>query len=172
MLRIARDPRWFTFLAESAAEIRVVVDDARAAIAREPDAAYDLLVVDAFTRDAVPIHLLTREALALYGAKVAPTGCIAFHISNRYLEFAPILATLARDAGWMALLARDDKVPADYARTGSRRVVLGRSFEIIKVIHDNPTSDLWRWVPAVDAAARPWEDDRSALAEALTFGSR
>lgn len=172
VVRIARDSGWFTFLADSAAEIHVVVDDARAAIAREPDAAYDLLVVDAFTGDAVPIHLLTREALALYGAKLAPAGCIAFHISNRYLEFAPILATLARDGGWMALLARDDKVPADYARTGSRWVVLGRSFEVIKAIHDNPTSELWRWVPAVGDAARPWTDDRSALAEALTVGSR
>lgn len=171
VVRIARDPRWFTFLADSAAATRIVIDDARAAIAREPDAAYDLLVIDAFTGDAVPTHLLTREALAVYGAKLAPAGCVAFHISNRYLDFAPIIATLARDGGWMALLARDDKVPADYARTGSRWMVLGRSFDIVKSIHDNPTSDLWRWTPAIGDGGRPWTDDHSALAEALDYGS-
>ena len=171
VVRIARDPRWFTFLAETAATTRIVTDDARAAIAREPDAAYDLLVIDAFTGDAVPTHLLTREALALYGVKVAPAGCVAFHISNRYLDFAPIIATLARDGGWMALLARDDRVPADYARTGSRWMVLGRSLDVVKAIHDNPTSDLWRWTPAVRDGGQPWTDDRSALAEALDFGS-
>jgi spermidine synthase len=170
--RIAGDDRWFSFLEDCPALVRVVIDDARAALAREPDGGFDLLVIDAFTGDAVPAHLLTREALELFARKTAVDGCVAMHISNRFLDLEPVVAAAAEASGWMAILARDDKVPADYARTGSRWMVLCRSRERLRAIYERPTSDLWRWVPAPASGRRPWTDDRAPLAEALVVGRR
>lgn len=170
VVKIAEDPRWFTFLAEGRAKTRIVVDDARLAIAREPDGAFDLLLIDAFSGDSVPTHLLTREALALYGRKLSSTGCVALHISNRFLDFAPIVAALAADAGWLALLGRDDRVPPDYARFPSTWIVLGRDERRMATILANPTSELWTWQPLRGDPSRVWTDDRSALAEALVIG--
>lgn len=167
VVRIAEDTRWFTFLAESRATTRIVVDDARLALAREPDASFDLLVIDAFTGDSVPTHLLTREALALYDRKLRPGGCVALHISNRYLNFAPAVAALAADGNWLGLVGWDIHVPGDYARTPSGWAVLGRDERRMATIAANPTSELWNWQPLRGAPARVWTDDRSALSEAL-----
>src|SRR6185437_9470115 len=83
--RIARDPRFFTYITDSRASIRVVLGDGRLSLGHEPDALLDLLVLDAFSSDAIPVHLLTREALQLYLQKLAPGGVLLFHLSNRYL---------------------------------------------------------------------------------------
>ena len=77
----------------------MVVGDARLRLRDAPDGGYGLIVLDAFSSDAIPMHLLTREALRLYRDKLADGGLIAFHISNRYLDLAPVLGALARDAG-------------------------------------------------------------------------
>jgi len=167
VVRIAEDTRWFTFLAESRAATRIVVGDARLELAREPDASFDLLVIDAFTGDSVPTHLLTREALALYDRKLRPGGCLAIHISNRYLDFGPAVAALAADGRWLALLARDLQVPRDYARTTSTWAVLGRDEQRMATIAANPTSELYSWQPLRGDPTRAWTDDRSALSEVL-----
>ena len=91
--KIARDPRFFTFLADSrAASIAVVLGDARLRLGDAPDHSYGLIVLDAFSSDAIPTHLLTREALQLYRAKLEKDGLLAFHISNKWIDLAPILA--------------------------------------------------------------------------------
>ncbi|MGB8852395.1 MAG: fused MFS/spermidine synthase [Pirellulales bacterium] len=168
VVRIARNPDWFTFLADCRGDLRVVVDDARFALAREPDASLDLLVVDAFTGDSVPTHLLTREALALYGRTLAPDGVVALHVSNKYLDFVPIVERLAADGGWMALRGFDGDVPAEFARSPSEWMALTRSLDVIKAIYTSPTSDRWQWQPCAEKpAGRPWTDDRTAVAEAL-----
>lgn len=167
VVRIAEDTRWFTFLAESRAKTHIVVEDARLAIAREPDSSFDLLVIDAFTGDSVPTHLITREALALYDRKLRPGGCIALHISNRYLDFGPAVAALAADGEWLAVVGRDTRVPPDYARTPSTWAVLGRDERRMATIAANPTSELYDWQPLRGDPARAWTDDRSALSDAL-----
>ena len=168
VVRIAHNPDWFTFLADCRGDVRVVVDDARLALDREPDGSLDLLVVDAFTGDSVPTHLLTREALALYGRVLASGGGIALHVSNKYLDLVPVVERLAADGGWMALQGRDDDVPADFARTPSEWMVLSRSLELIKAIYAAPTSSRWRWQPCAERpSGRPWTDDHTAVAEAL-----
>jgi spermidine synthase len=165
---IATNPDWFTFLADCRGRTRLVVDDARKALAREPDAAIDLLVIDAFTGDSVPTHLLTREALALYGRKVSADGVVAIHISNRYLDFVPIIEAVAADGGWMALDGHDLDVPSDYARVGSHWMALSRSLDSIQQIYVHPTSDRWRWQPVAERPSRrPWTDDLNAVSEAL-----
>ncbi len=108
--RIARDDRYFTYLADSRATVSVVLGDARLSLGHVASGRYDLLVLDAFSSDAIPAHLVTREAFQLYFDKLAPGGLIAFHISNRYLDLEPVLGDLAAAAG-AASLAQLDLAP-------------------------------------------------------------
>jgi hypothetical protein len=100
--RIARDPRYFTYLADSPARIEIVLGDGRLSLERAKDSLFNLIVLDAFSSDAIPVHLLTREALALYFRKLARGGALVFHLSNRYLALEPVLARLAEGAGAVA----------------------------------------------------------------------
>jgi hypothetical protein len=107
--RIARDASFFTYLQDAGArgaEQRVELGDARQRLALAQPHSVDLLVLDAFSSDAIPTHLLTREALALYLTRVAPGGLLAFHVSNRFLDVRPVLAALAADAA-LDLRCRD-----------------------------------------------------------------
>ncbi len=92
----------FTYLRDSKATVSVVTGDARASLAREPAQGFDVLVVDAFSGDAIPLHLLTREAMAIYRRHLAPGGVLAFHVSNQYVELEPEIGELARAAGMEA----------------------------------------------------------------------
>lgn len=91
--------RHFTYLARSAARIEIAEGDARLTLAHEPPQGFDVLVVDAFSGDSIPAHLLTREAFRLYLRHLGPGGVIAFHISNQYADLAPVVRALAADAG-------------------------------------------------------------------------
>ena len=97
--RIAVNADLFTYLKDSKATLDIVLGDARLKLEGAAPARFGLLVIDAFSSDAIPVHLLTREALALYLSKLAPDGLLAFHVSNRYLRLTPIVARLAREAG-------------------------------------------------------------------------
>ena len=99
VVRIARDSGLFGFLGRSAADVRVVIGDGRLGLMGAPDAAYGLVVLDAFSSDAIPAHLLTEEAIAGYRRKLAPGGVLAVHITNRHLDLAPVLAAEAAAAG-------------------------------------------------------------------------
>ena len=93
--RIARDTTYFNYLEGCGDRCRVVIGDARLSLARAPESQYDLLVLDAFSSDSIPVHLLTSEALTLYLTRLRPGGAILFHISNHHLELAPIVGRLA-----------------------------------------------------------------------------
>jgi SAM-dependent methyltransferase len=99
VIDIARDTRNFTYLAGAPNPPSIVLGDARLSLEREPDAKYDLIVLDAFSSDAVPAHLLTREAIATYVRTLRPGGIVAFHLSNRYYDLAPAVASTARSLG-------------------------------------------------------------------------
>jgi SAM-dependent methyltransferase len=94
---------WFTFLHDSHAQTDVVLGDARLSLAAEPPQRFNVIVVDAFSGDAIPVHLLTREALALYRRHLRPDGVIVFHVSNQYVDLEPVVAATARDAGLRAV---------------------------------------------------------------------
>src|SRR5205085_1493629 len=88
-----------------APQARIVLGDARLSLrdpTRTPDSSIDILAIDAFSSDAVPMHLLTHEALRDYGRAVQPNGIVLFHISNRYLNLEPVIAELAQSSGWAA----------------------------------------------------------------------
>lgn len=92
----------FTYLADSPARSELVLGDARLVLAREPDQQFDALVVDAFTGDSVPVHLLTREAMQIYARHVKPDGVLALHLSNLHLDLTKVALALGRDLGWRA----------------------------------------------------------------------
>jgi spermidine synthase len=169
--RIARDGRFFTFLQECGAGMPVVLGDARQRLVEAPDGAYDLIVLDAYTSDAIPVHLITREALALYLRKLAPGGVLAFHISNQFFDLRPVLAALAQDAG-LAALAQDDVLvrpeEAEQGKRASQWVALARAPGDLGALADDP-----RWY-ALDAppGAPLWTDDRSSVLGALKVPER
>jgi len=106
VLDIARHE--FTYLAESAARIEVALGDARLSLEREPPERFDLIAVDAFSSDAIPVHLLTREALEVYLKHLRPGGVVAFHTSNRYVDLPPVVARIAELRGLTARLVETD----------------------------------------------------------------
>jgi hypothetical protein len=99
IIRIARDPALFSFVSECRPDVPIVLGDARLTLAEAPDGAYDLIIVDAFSSDAIPIHLLTREAMAIYLKKLSPHGMVVMHVSNRHLELASVVAGIAAANG-------------------------------------------------------------------------
>ena len=121
VVRVARDRRFFRYLGEAKASgLEVKLGDARLSIAREADRAFDLIVLDAFSSDAVPTHLLTREALALYLRKRADRGLILVNITNRYLDLAPVVAGLAGDAKLVARVRVDARPTAGEKARGKQ----------------------------------------------------
>jgi SAM-dependent methyltransferase len=99
--RLAR--QWFTFLHDSPAQTDVVLGDARLSLAAEAPQGFNVIVIDAFSGDAIPVHLLTREALALYRRHLKPDGLVVFHVSNQYIDLEPVIAEIAADAGLHAV---------------------------------------------------------------------
>ena len=108
VIRIARED--FTYLAQSEATIETPLGDARLTLEREPGADLDILAIDAFSSDAIPVHLITSEALALYARHIKPGGVIAFHVTNRFLDLIPVVAALADAHGMQAEWIHDDGV--------------------------------------------------------------
>jgi hypothetical protein len=90
---------YFTYLRDSPARTEIVLGDARVSLAGEPPQQFDVLAIDAFTGDAIPVHLLTTEALQLYRRHLKPNGIVAFHVSNHFLDLAPVVEQLAEHAG-------------------------------------------------------------------------
>jgi hypothetical protein len=163
--RIASDPRYFTFLRDSRANVQIVLGDGRRTIANVPDGSSDLVIVDAFSSDAVPVHLLTREALELYARKLSPGGLIAFHVTNRHLDLAPVVARAARVLG-LAVVERHDRAKgAGVGRTPSWWVVIARSPERVDPLLERPG---WR-IPKV-SAGRVWTDDYSNVLSVVKWG--
>lgn len=109
VVRIAQDPRRFSYLQHCAPNIPIVVGDARLTLAKQPDGAFDLIVVDAFSSDSIPVHLLTREAMAVYRAKVGPQGAVIMHISNRHLELGTVVAGIAAANGLKTWIRDEDE---------------------------------------------------------------
>jgi SAM-dependent methyltransferase len=154
----------FSFLAESAARIELAVGDARLALQREPAQGFDVLAVDAFSGDAIPVHLITREALALYLRHMKPDGIVAFHVSNRFLHLIPVVARLAKEENARAVLVSDDPDEDDETRRSrSDWVLVSRSREAL----ERPEIAKGGSEAADEAGWRTWTDDYSNLVQIL-----
>ena len=147
----------FTFLSNCQPKADIVLGDARLTFAKETAESYDLLIVDAFSSDAVPMHLLTSEALSMYASKLKPLGAGVLHISNRYLDLEQVLAaTVPTVPGLHALTIVDTSEDDGYSVTGSTVVVFGKSLEAIDRFRAIPGA---RNLPAPEL--KPWTDDAS-----------
>ncbi len=159
---IARDPHLFTYLADTRARVDVVVGDGRLELVKAPVGAYDLIVVDAFDSDSIPVHLLTREAIEAYFERLGPEDVVAFNVSNRFVALEPVLAAAARDLGLAGLARLDDPTPSlDSDADASDVVVLARSPDDLATLAARPG-----WRPLVTPIQRAWTDRYSDL-----FGS-
>jgi len=131
VMEIARTQ--FTYLGDSAAKIELALGDARLTLEREPPQNFDVLAVDAFSSDAIPVHLITREALGTYLRHMKPDGIVAFHVSNRFLDLIPVVARLAQEQGAHAVLVRDDPdEEEDHRRSRSDWVLVSRDPAALK----------------------------------------
>lgn len=163
--RMARDESLFGFMRDCPPTIKVVLGDGRLTLQKMPNASQDLLVMDAFTSDAVPVHLLTREALAMYLTKLKADGVLVYHISNRYLDLAPVLTALAADAGLNAFIQEYDAPASDPSAFGSTWVVMARPGPSVDHIRADG-----RWVELKnDAKQRLWTDNFSNIVTALKW---
>ena len=164
VVRIARDPGLFRFLSACAPDARIVLGDGRLTLAASPD-RYDLIILDVFSSDAIPVHVLTREAFAGYLARLAPRGVIAVHVSNRHMELAGIVAAVAKESGLVATVRRDDTISdlAEDYRSNAEVVVLARNNADLG---DLPSRDGWRSIEP-PAGVTAWTDDYSDILRAI-----
>jgi hypothetical protein len=162
VLEIAR--RDFTYLGDSPAKIEVALGDARLSLERESPQGFDVLAVDAFSSDAIPVHLITREALGIFLKHIKPDGIVAFHVSNRFLDLIPVVARIAREQGAHAVLVRDDPDEDDSLRSRTDWILVSRDEKALqaeKIVSGGgaPAEDRPEW--------RTWTDDYSNLVQIL-----
>jgi spermidine synthase len=166
VVRIASDPTYFTFLRDSRALTKVVLGDARLSLQRMPDHYFGMIVIDAFSGDAIPMHLLTREAIQLYFRKLSDDGLIVFHITNKYLDLREVVANLALTEGAVALHWYDSPVNLQEKVQGkftSRWVVMARRERDLGKLADTP-----HWSPLIGRdEASAWTDDYSNLLRSM-----
>jgi len=150
----------FTYVADCAPDARMVLGDARLELAVMPKASFDLLAVDAFSSDAIPLHLMTDEAFGVYLDALGPKGVLLVHISNRFIELEPVLAAVAKKRG-LAVAVREDN-PADRTViTPSSWVALSRDPAQITTLRE--VSPRERWKPLKKPAPRVWTDDHASI---------
>jgi spermidine synthase len=161
--RIASDPKQFTFLSTCAPKAQIVLGDARLTLADQPSQKFDYLLIDAFSSDSIPVHLLTREALNIYLAHLKPDGLLVFHISNKHMELQSVVAALALDA--KLAVKTNAMMPAKKTfenATSSTAAVLARTEGELNVF--TPARG-WKMPDA--RAAAPWTDDYSNIPGAI-----
>jgi hypothetical protein len=169
---IAEDARYFSFLHQCSPQADIVLGDARLKLRDAPDTHYGLIVLDAFSGDSIPMHLVTREALALYQRKLAPHGIIAFHISNIYMDLGPALDTLARNAHLVCLIENDvdvSQAQIDEGKFPSIWVVMARDqSDLTLLLSEHDGAATWVPIPA-HPTQRLWTDDYSNLLSAIKW---
>jgi hypothetical protein len=168
VVRIARNPRFFKFLRDCPVRPAVITGDGRRALARQPRGRYGLVVIDAFNSDAIPLHLITREAIELYVSRTAAGGALLFHLTNRYLDLEPVLGNIAAKLHVDCRLRKYSPSRAerrqDFDR--SRWALLARRPADLGRIARDP-----RWRPcATDPSARTWTDDYSSPLGVIHWG--
>lgn len=156
---IARDPELFTFLSNSAAEVRTVIGDGRLRLAEAAAGSYDMLILDAFSSDSIPVHLLTQEAFEIYADTLAPDGILMVHVSNRIFNLEPVIAASGEHINWTvaAGFGEGDQEQA----TPSEWIALTRSEEDLEPLLG---LDNWRWAHKESLV---WTDNYSSVLTAL-----
>jgi spermidine synthase len=163
VVHLARDSGYFRFLPACAPDTPIHIGDARITLA-ESNLKHELLLIDAFSSDAIPIHLLTKEAVQLYFDRLTPNGMLVVHTSNRHLDLLPEVAKIAQDLGLVAWSKQDAQMP-DYGPrmlATSQVVVLARNEPALGAL---PSLEGWHKLPWHDG--RAWTDDYSDILSAF-----
>src|ERR1700688_3291881 len=163
MVDTARDPKYFTYIQNCAPDLKPVIGDARLTFAREPDGIYDLIIVNAYSSDAIPIHLATQEAMAIYKQKLAPQGAVVMHVSNRHLELSSVIvgiATANELQSWV--YSEDSNRDNEYIFATTVVVCAREEADVGKLA----SSDVWALTEA-DDKQRVWTDDYSNVLGAV-----
>jgi SAM-dependent methyltransferase len=164
VVRYSRD-RTFTFLADCTPEARIVIGDARLELAEEPAGSFDVLVIDAFTSDAIPMHLLTREAFETYRRALSDDGLLLVHVSNRFIDLAPMVSALTQAGGWHARMRRDIGNPPE-GLSASDWIALARNEGRIDRLE---RSSPFPWDDLPPPSPRAWTDDNASVVPLLRF---
>jgi spermidine synthase len=167
VIAIASNPKLFTFLSKCLPDVEIALGDARLTLAKEAPASSDILVIDAFSSDTVPMHLLTREAFGLYRSHIAADGLLLVHISNRYLDLKPVVAAAQRD-GWHAVV-RDHQVTQAEQERHMRRslwVALSPDRTAIDRLAAASPAGAWKDLPD-DPSFAAWTDDYATILPVL-----
>jgi spermidine synthase len=162
IVRIAHDTRLFRSVSDCAPLVGTVIGDGRLTL-RAARPGIDLLILDIFSSDSVPTHMLTREAFALFKARLAPHGAIAFNISNKNMELAKVVAASAAANGMVTAVRRDARPPLGTMHMQAEIAIVARSAADMGALHLGPA---WR-VAAPDPGQRVWTDDYSAILDAV-----
>jgi spermidine synthase len=165
IVRTARDLGHFTYLRDSAASVDVVLGDGRKRLLAMPDGAFDVILLDAFSSDAVPAHLLTAEALATYVRKLAARGVLLVHTSNRYMALTDVLAAAATHlslVGWIGETSPSEEEHRA-GKSASEWVLLARRAEDFRPA---PDPEIWEPLPPGDPR-HLWTDERTSLLPVL-----
>ena len=163
MVDTARDPKYFTYISACDPAMKPVIGDARLTFAKEPDGIYDLIIVDAYSSDAIPIHLATEEAMAIYKAKLAPHGAVLMHVSNRHLELASVVVGIAEENDLKSWVFNEDSGrDADYIFTTNVVISAHDEADVGKIASD----EKWVFTEATEGQ-RVWTDDYSNVLGAV-----
>ncbi|TPE58787.1 hypothetical protein FJQ54_17250 [Sandaracinobacter neustonicus] len=170
MVELATDPRIFSYVSQCQPHARIVVGDARLKLAEEPAARFDLLAVDAFSSDAIPLHLLTREAFESYRHTLSPGGVLMVHVSNRFLDLEPVVAAIAKELGMAArvrLYMPSLQDRADYSYNPSIWIALTAD-EASMTRFTEATGHSEEWLPLRhDKAVPAWTDGFASVLPVL-----
>ena len=162
--RIAQNPDYFTYLTNCRVEPEIRMGDARLTLAREADGRFDVLLIDAFSSDAIPIHLITYEAMEMYFQKLAPHGLLMVHLSNRHLRLEPVVAGEAAALRVVARV-RDDEDETPLGKSTSTWALLARTPEDLGPLKDNK-----KWKPLEPESGVPlWTDDYSSIVSVMNW---
>ena len=153
---IARDERYFTYLSGSDADVSVQVGDGRLLAGELPPLNSDLVILDAFSSDAIPVHLLTHEAFDVYAEGLRDDGAIAVHISNRHFDLVPVLASAADHLGWEGVVR--NYAGGDSLSTPSKWVLLTADNQLMHSLTLEPG-----WSSMSPSRRVPWTDDYSSV---------
>ncbi len=168
---VAENRDYFTYLSDCGSPYRIIIGDGRLKIADAPDQFYDMIVIDAFSSDNIPVHVMTLEAMEIYTRKLKPGGFLLYHISNRHLNLEPVLKAIAETAGYHALIRLSPTIPAPF----NPELMYATSL-LVTVSKDESTIGSlerrgWRALES-SPGYRPWTDDYANIAAALKIFHR
>ena len=160
--RLAQDPSWFTYISECAPDADIVLGDGRLTMAEEPENAFDILLIDAFSSDSIPAHLLTREAVALYLSRLKEDGVLLLHVSNRYMALEAAVARVADELGVPGRMQYQTLPASGYRAQSSAVVALARNELALAPLDASET-----WSVLESDGGRAWTDDYSNIPGAI-----